>query len=121
MGVLLHRSAGIVRRHGDKQEREVVTPPRDPIMELLEELAEAKSWPEQLKERLALGRDISSEVHGAEAEVAALERRARAALRELGRTVGCANPTTRLLFRSMADMLIYWYAFKDSLPVESSG
>jgi hypothetical protein len=99
--------------------REGMTFPRDPIMELVGELAEAKSWPEQMKERLARGLDVSREVEEAEAKVAALERRARAALRELGRRVGCGNPTTRVLFRGMADMLICWYAFKDSLTGES--
>jgi hypothetical protein len=79
---------------------------------LLNELALAKSRSDQLKTRLAKGLDITDEVSPLEKEVNCLETRAKKAMK----TFGCVSPETRAVYRAMADMLIAWYAFKDSLP-----
>jgi hypothetical protein len=83
--------------------------------QLVRELSEAKMWPEQLKARLEKGLDIGSQIKEAEERIEALERRARKLIKELGSELGCGHPQTRMVFRGMADMLIEWHTFKDSL------
>lgn len=83
--------------------------------ELVRELSEAKRWPEQFKARLEKGLDIGSQIMEADEKIAALEERARKLIRDLGNELGCGHPQTRMVFRTMADMLIAWLTFKDSL------
>ena len=83
--------------------------------QLVRELSQAKTWPEQFKERLEKGLDIGSEIKEVDERIDALERRARKVIRELGNELGCGHPQTRKVFQAMADMLIEWNMFKDSL------
>lgn len=83
--------------------------------QLLRELSEARTWPEQFRAKLEKGLDISGEIGKASEEIEVLEQRAREAIRELGKELGCGHPQTRLIFKGMADMLIEWHTFKDSL------
>jgi hypothetical protein len=92
-----------------------MTPKDHPTGELLRELAEAKVWPDQFRARLEKGQDIGKEVAEADEKIEALEKRARRAIRELGNEFGCGHPRTRMVFQGMADMLIHWYDFRDSL------
>ena len=87
----------------------------EPTTQLVRELSQAKTWPEQLKERLEKGLDIGSQIKEVDEKVEALERRARKVIRELGSELGCGHPQTRSVFQAMADMLIEWNIFKDSL------
>lgn len=83
--------------------------------QLVRELSEAKTWPEQFKARLEKGLDIGNQIKEADEKIEALERRARKVIKELGRELGCGHPQTRMVFQGMADMLIEWHTFKDSL------
>ena len=87
----------------------------EPTTKLVRELLAAKQWPEQFKERLEKGLDIGSQIKEVDEKVEALERRARKVIRELGSELGCGHPQTRSVFQAMADMLIEWNIFKDSL------
>jgi hypothetical protein len=86
--------------------------------QLVSELHEAKTWPEQFKAKLAKGENIGAEVAEANQRIEVLEKRARATIRRLGDELGCVHPLTRAVFKGMADMLIYWHAFRDSLEGE---
>ncbi|MBW1980499.1 MAG: hypothetical protein JRJ12_04710 [Deltaproteobacteria bacterium] len=88
---------------------------REAIDGLLEELTDARAWPEQFREMLAEGSDILEQVGEADEKIRALEERARRLVRELGNDLGCGHPQTTRVFRAMADMLIDWYAFRDGL------
>ena len=83
--------------------------------QLVRELSQAKTWPEQFKERLEKGLDIGGQIKEVDEKIEALERRARKVIRELANELGCGHPQTRKVFQAMADMLIEWYIFKDSL------
>jgi hypothetical protein len=83
--------------------------------QLVRELSQAKTWPEQFKERLEKGQDIGGQIKEVDEKIAALERRARKVIRELANELGCGHPQTRKVFQAMADMLIEWNIFKDSL------
>ena len=87
----------------------------EPTTQLVRELSQAKTWPEQFKERLEKGLDIGSQIKEVDEKVEALERRARKVIRELGSELGCGHPQTRSVFQAMADMLIGWNIFKNSL------
>jgi polysaccharide deacetylase 2 family uncharacterized protein YibQ len=87
----------------------------EPTTQLVRELSQAKTWPEQFKERLEKGLDNGSQIKEVDEKVEALERRARKVIRELGSELGCGHPQTRSVFQAMADMLIEWNIFKDSL------
>ena len=87
----------------------------EPTTQLVRELLQAKTWPEQFKERLEKGLDIDSRIKEVDERIDALERRARKVIRELGNELGCGHPQTRKVFQAMADMLIEWNIFKDSL------
>ena len=87
----------------------------EPAAQLVRELLQAKMWPEQLKERLEKGLDIGNQIKEIDEKVEALEGRARKVIRELGSELGCGHPQTRKVFQAMADMLIEWNIFKDSL------
>jgi len=81
------------------------------IAEVLQELAEAKAWPKRLKQALDHGSDVSGEIRKAGEKVEALEKKAKDTMKRLG----CVDPQTREISQRMADMLINWYDFKDSL------
>jgi hypothetical protein len=83
--------------------------------QLVRDLSVAKTWPKQFKARLEKGLDIGSEIKEADEKIEALERRAKKAIRESGKELGCGHPQTRMVFQGMADMLIEWHTFKDSL------
>jgi hypothetical protein len=83
----------------------------DAIADVLRELAEAKVWPKRLKQALDQGSDVSEDIRKAGEKVEALEKKARDTIKRLG----CVDPQTREISQHMADMLINWYAFKDSL------
>ena len=83
----------------------------DSVPRLLEALAEAKTWPERFKAQLEAGADIRHEISEASKRIEQLEKQAKQAMKRLG----CVSPQTRSVYHSMADMLINWQTFKDSL------
>jgi hypothetical protein len=83
----------------------------DTIAKILHELAEAKAWPARLKQALEGGSDVGDEIRETDEKIDALEKRAKETIKRLG----CVDPQTRMISQGMADMLIGWYAFKDSL------
>jgi len=78
---------------------------------LLDALASAKSRSEELKAQLTKGLDVADDVSSLEGQVQTLEEQARERMKELG----CVSPETRAVYRAMADMLIAWHTFHDSL------
>ena len=78
---------------------------------LVEELLDAKTWPGRLKGQLEDGVDVGPEIREAEKKIEDLEERAKAAMKRLG----CVSPQTRTIYHSMADMLISWHTFKDTV------
>jgi hypothetical protein len=85
--------------------------PDDATSTLLKELSDAKTWPERFKQALKTGTDVSDDIQEADQEIQVLEKRAKEAMKRLG----CVSPETRLIYHGMADMLIHWQVFKDSL------
>jgi hypothetical protein len=83
----------------------------DTIDKILQDLAATKAWPERLKQALDQGSDVGDEIREAGQKVEALEKQAKKMIKRLG----CVDPQTRKISLGMADMLISWYAFKDSL------
>lgn len=83
----------------------------DTITRLLQELSDAKGWPARFKRELDRGSDVSHEMGEAAKKIEELEKRAKEAMKRLG----CVSPQTRSVYHRMADMLISWNAFKDSL------
>jgi hypothetical protein len=83
----------------------------DPVPRLLEALSEAKTWPERFKAQLEAGADIRHEIRETGKRIEQLEKQAKEAMKRLG----CVSPQTRLVYHGMADMLINWQTFKDSL------
>jgi hypothetical protein len=81
------------------------------IDEILLKLAEAKDWPARLKQALEEGSDVGEEIQEVGKRIEALEKQAKETIKRLG----CVDPQTRMIAQGMADMLISWYAFKDSL------
>ena len=85
--------------------------PDDATSTLLKELSDAKTWPERFKQELKTGTDVSDDIQEADKKIEVLEKRAKEAIKRLG----CVSPETRLIYHGMADMLINWQVFKDSL------
>ena len=83
----------------------------DTTRDLLQELSEAKVWLMRLKQTWDSGSGVRHEIDEAERKVRALEQRAQEAMKSLG----CVSPETRRIYQGMADMLIHWHAFKDTL------
>jgi hypothetical protein len=83
----------------------------DTTIRLLQELSDAKAWPARFKRELDSGPDMSHEIGEAAKKIEGLEKRAKEAMKRLG----CVSPQTRSIYHGMADMLISWNAFKDSL------
>ena len=83
----------------------------DATSKLLEELADAKTWPATFKRQVDSHVDVSEQVREADKRIEELEQRAKEAMKRLG----CVSPETRSVYHGMADMLINWQAFKDSL------
>ena len=83
----------------------------DTTTQLLQELSDAKAWPARFKRLLDGGSDVSHDIIEAEMKIEELEKRAKEAMKRLG----CVSPQTRTIYHGMADMLINWNAFKDSL------
>ncbi len=83
----------------------------DGVTQLLRELSEAKTWPERLQDEVSRGADVSDAIRRVDGDIERLEKRAKEAMKSLG----CVNPHTRALYHGMADMLINWRAFKDSI------
>ncbi len=80
--------------------------------QLLKELSDAKTWPERFKPKIDSGANVSDEIAHADKKIEELEKRAREAMKRLG----CDCSDTRTIFQTMADMLINWHTFKDTLP-----
>jgi hypothetical protein len=78
----------------------------DSISELLNELSDAKTWPERFRQAIDSGSDVR-----AGKTIETLEKRAQETMKRLG----CDCPDTRKISQGMADMLISWYSFVDSL------
>jgi hypothetical protein len=83
------------------------------IDRLLQELADAKVWPTRFKPQLDSESSVADEIREADKRIEALEKRAKETMKRLG----CVSPQTRMISQAMADMLIAWYSFKDSLRV----
>ncbi len=83
----------------------------DPIRQLLEDLSNAKAWPERFKQKLEAGADVSDDIREADKKIEELQRLAKETIKRLG----CLTPETRLIYHGMADMLINWQTFKDGL------
>ncbi len=83
----------------------------DATTRLLQELENAKAWPERFKQELAGRADVSNDIREADKKIEELEKRAKDAMKRLG----CVSPETRSIYHGMADMLISWHTFKDSL------
>ena len=92
-----------------------MTPTDDTTNQLLQELSDAKTWPARFKREIESGADISNQVKDADKKIAQLEKRAKEAIKRLG----CVSPQTRSVYHGMADMLINWNTFKDSLSYRS--
>jgi hypothetical protein len=90
---------------------EAVGPRDDATVQLMKELSDAKTWPERFKRDIDGGADVTDDIVQADKEIEALESRAREAMKRLG----CDCPETRAIFKGMADTLINWHTFKDSL------
>ncbi len=88
-----------------------MTPLDDVTKQLLQQLSEAKALPERFRRGLNGGVDVRSEIRKADRKVEDLHKRAKEAMKRLG----CVSPETRLVYNGMADMLIAWQSFKDSL------
>lgn len=84
----------------------------DLTAEMVRALSEAKAWPEQFRASTAKGLDVGCQIKEADEKIAALERRARELIKELGGALGCGHPQTRMVFKAMADMLIEWHTFR---------
>ena len=83
----------------------------DATDELLQELSDAKTWPERFKSELESGLNVGDEIKEADKKIEELENRAREAMKKFE----CDCPETRTISRCMTDMLIEWHIFKDSL------
>jgi hypothetical protein len=81
------------------------------IHQLLTDLADAKTWPANLKKNRGQGIDVNQDIEAAANRIEGLEKYAK----QLMKTLGCTNPKTRSIYQGMADMLIKWYAFIDDL------
>ncbi|MFC1858911.1 hypothetical protein ACFL9U_12925 [Thermodesulfobacteriota bacterium] len=79
--------------------------------QLLNDLSEAKTWPDKFRREIDHGIDMRQEIEAANKTIEQLETRARQHLISLG----CMNPQSFTLNRAIADMLISWYWFKDEL------
>ena len=83
----------------------------DATNQLLEELADAKTWATKFKQQVDGDVDVGELVREADKKIGQLEKRAKEAMKRLG----CVSPETRSVYHGMADMLISWQTFKDSL------
>ena len=90
----------------------VMTSANELTSQLVREMSEAKTWPEEFKARRAKGLDITSQIKEADDKIDALERRARELIKKLVSELGCGHPQTRMVFQGMADMLIEWHTFR---------
>ncbi len=64
-----------------------------------------------IKKAYDSGSDIGDEIRETGERIEALEKQARETIKRLG----CVSPQTRMISQGMADMLIGWYVFTDSL------
>jgi len=83
----------------------------DVTSQLLKELSDAKTLPLRLKGRIDNSEDVSVQIKEGDQKIDFLEKRAKEAIKKLG----CVSPETRTVYHHMADMLINWQTFKDSL------
>ncbi|MDY6838051.1 MAG: hypothetical protein SWH78_08760 [Thermodesulfobacteriota bacterium] len=83
----------------------------DATSQLLKELSDAKALATRLKGRMDNNEDVSAQVKEGDQKIDLLEKRAKQAIKKLG----CVSPETRTVYHHMADMLIGWQTFKDSL------
>jgi hypothetical protein len=83
----------------------------DATTRLVKELSDAKNWPARFKEQVDSHVDVTDRIRESGLKIEELERRAKEAMKRLG----CVSPETRTVYHHMADMLITWQSFKDSL------
>jgi len=83
----------------------------DATSQLLKELSDAKSLPLRLKGRMDNSEDVRVQIKEGDKKIDLLEKRAKETIKKLG----CVSPETRTVYHHMADMLINWQTFKDSL------
>ena len=83
----------------------------DETTRLLVELADAKKWAARFKRDMDGKMDLGQQVREADEKIGVLEKRAK----EMMKKLGCVSPQTRSVYHTMADMLINWQTFKDSL------
>ncbi|MDY6989920.1 MAG: hypothetical protein SWQ30_17900 [Thermodesulfobacteriota bacterium] len=83
----------------------------DATTQLLQELSDAQALPMRLKGRIDNNEDVTSQIKEGDEKIDLLEKRAKEAIKKLG----CVSPETRTVYHHMADMLINWQTFKDSL------
>jgi hypothetical protein len=83
----------------------------DATTQLLQELSDAQALPKKIKTRMERNEDVSAQVTEGDQKIDLLEKRAKEAIKRLG----CVSPETRTVYHHMADMLINWQTFKDSL------
>jgi len=83
----------------------------DVTTQLLQELSDAQAWPKRLKGRMDNNEDVTAQIKEGDEKIDLLEKRAKEAIKKLG----CVSPETRTVYHHMADMLINWHTFKDSL------
>lgn len=83
----------------------------DETNQLLQELSDAKTLPMRLQGRMDNKEDVRAQIKEGDQKIDLLEKRAKKAIKKLG----CVSPETRTVYHHMADMLINWQTFKDSL------
>ncbi|MDY6952683.1 MAG: hypothetical protein SWE60_14325 [Thermodesulfobacteriota bacterium] len=83
----------------------------DEANQLLQELSDAKTLAMRLKGRMDNNEDVRAQIKEGDEKIDLLEKRAKEAMKRLG----CVSPETRTVYHHMADMLINWQTFKDSL------
>ena len=79
------------------------------IQQMLQVLAQAKTWPADLLQGVVEGRDMDAEIKDVQEKILHIEGQARALIQSMG----CTDPRSQTLSRATADMMINWYHFHD--------
>ena len=85
--------------------------PTEQTDQLLLKLAEARTWDDSLQRELDEGHDVTAQIQKLDKRVQALETESKDAMKRLG----CVSSQTRAVYHAMADMLMAWEMFKDTL------
>jgi hypothetical protein len=81
------------------------------VQKLLKDLADAKLWPEKFESETMNRENIDQKIEASNKKIMEMEKQARQFIKKYG----CTDLKSRLIYQGMADMLINWYAFIDSL------